>query len=84
MDLFIDYLIDGDSRLEENKERQMKLKFIGAPGSVGLRHGETYKVRVFSSGEYIVVEVYRDNGLMDVPILLLLTYTKIGRMCNYI
>jgi undecaprenyl diphosphate synthase len=29
MDLFIDYLIDGDARLEENKERQMKLKFIG-------------------------------------------------------
>ena len=29
MDLFIEYLIDGDARLEENKERQMKLKFIG-------------------------------------------------------
>lgn len=45
----------------------MKLKFIGTDGSMGLRHGETYKVRVFSSGEYIVVEVYRDNGAYGCP-----------------
>ncbi len=29
MDLFIEYLTEGDDRLEENKERQMKLNFIG-------------------------------------------------------
>lgn len=45
----------------------MKLKFIGADGSMGLRHGEVYNVRVFSSGKYIVVEVYRGNGSYGCP-----------------
>jgi hypothetical protein len=54
----------------------MKLRFIGIDGSMGLRYGETYKVRVFSSGEYIVVEVHRGNGAYGCP------YSSLVKLCE--
>lgn len=54
----------------------MKLKFIGADGSMGLRHGEIYKVRIFSSGECIVVEVHRGNGAYGCP------YSSLIKLCE--
>lgn len=38
------------------EEAEMKLKFIGEDGSMGLRTGEIYDTRIFIKGEYLWVE----------------------------
>lgn len=35
----------------------MKLKFIGANGSMGLEHGKLYKVSLRTAGKYLVVHI---------------------------
>lgn len=34
----------------------MRLKFIGTDGSMGLTHGKTYTVQIYSAGGYIYVD----------------------------
>lgn len=38
------------------EEAEMKLKFIGEDGSMGLRTGEVYDTRIFIKGECLWVE----------------------------
>ena len=40
----------------------MKLTFIGANGSMGLRHGQTYDCRLYSSQRFIWVKWMDDDG----------------------
>ena len=35
----------------------MKLRFIGANGSMGLRYGKIYKVSLSTSNDYIIAEI---------------------------
>lgn len=54
----------------------MKLRFIGTDGSMGLRHGEIYKVQIFSSGEYIVVKIFRGKEPYGCP------YSSLAKLCE--
>jgi hypothetical protein len=45
----------------------MKLRFIGADGSMGLRNDGVYDVRISTMGNYIVVEVDRLSGTYGIP-----------------
>lgn len=54
----------------------VKLRFIGADGSMGLRYGEIYNVSIFSSGKYIVVEIYRGNSSYGCP------YISLTKLCE--
>lgn len=45
----------------------MILRFIGANGSMGLKHGKTYSVSIKSQGEYIIVTWTTDNSIYRCP-----------------
>lgn len=38
----------------------MRLKFIGADGSMGLRYGKTYKVAFKNTDQYIVLTIKKE------------------------
>ena len=40
----------------------MKLRFIGADGSMGLKHGEVYKVRLGNTWAHIIVDIMDEDG----------------------
>ncbi len=52
------YLVCEVKKTNTMREVTMQLKFIGVNGSMGLEHGKSYIVKVFSKDGYIWVEIW--------------------------
>lgn len=45
----------------------MRLKFIGTNGSLGLKHGETYKIELKTGETYILAYIYNGTNIIPCP-----------------